>query len=136
MVTVELDLLVAFMLEPAGGTRRDQAVPARPDGEVRHRRLVGDARQRRGVAPGVGDLLVELPDIVLPRVARERRTKGDQRLHAIGMVARIFAAEHAAQAPADDDDRPVMAEAVDPLPELFERVGFGAEVEALLPAVD
>src|SRR5205085_8425512 len=46
MVAIELGFLVALMVEPARGARRDQPVPPRPDGEVRDRRLLGDPRDR------------------------------------------------------------------------------------------
>src|SRR3954454_21293913 len=132
----QLDFLVALMVETARRTRRDQPVATRPDGEMRNRRLVRDAWQRWLIDWMLRHHLIELPDIVLPRVAGKWRTQGDQRLHPSRIVARIFAAEEPAEAPADNDDRPVVAKAVDPLAQLVQRVRSGAEIETLLPAVD
>ena len=56
---------VALIVEPARGAERDDPVAARPDGQRRHRRLVGDARDRRLVDLVPGDPFVEPPDIVL-----------------------------------------------------------------------
>src|SRR5215510_1021964 len=63
MMTDELDLLVALVIEPARRAWGDEAVAPRPDGEMRHRRLVGDARDRRIIDRVPGHALVELPDI-------------------------------------------------------------------------
>ena len=52
------------------------------------------------------------------------------------MVAGELAGVEAAEAPADDQDRLLVAEAFDPLADALDRVGPGAEVPAHLPAVD
>ena len=59
-------------------------VLARPDCEVRHRRLVGDARDRRLVDLVAGDPFIEPPDIVLLRVAGEWRAQGHHRADPLG----------------------------------------------------
>ena len=79
MMAAELDRLVAFLGQAARGPRSDQPVAPRPDGKMRHRRLVGDARDRRIVDGMAGDPLVEPPDIVLPRVAGKGRSERDDR---------------------------------------------------------
>src|SRR5215469_2512908 len=103
---------------------------------MRHWRLVGDPWKRRIVDRVPGDPLVELPHIVLFGIARERRSQGDHGLHFPWMIARELAAEEAAEAPADDDDRPVVPEPADPLLELVERIRLRPQVPALLPSVD
>src|ERR1700750_2980019 len=103
---------------------------------MRDRRFLRDPWHRRIVDWVLRYLLVKLPDIVLLGIPRERRAQSDDRFHSVRMVARIFAPEEAAEAPADDHNRPVMPEAVDPLTKLVERVGPGSKVPALLPAVD
>src|SRR5436305_952405 len=98
----ELGLLVALMIESAGRARCDQSVLPRPDRKMRYRRLVRDPRQRRIVYRMLGYPLVQPPDVVLFGIARKRRSKRNHRLHAIGVVARIFASEEPAEAPAHD----------------------------------
>src|SRR5688500_16038034 len=115
MVAVHLNLMIALMIEAAGGARGDQAVAAGPQGEVGDRRLVGNARERRIGYRMLGDPFVELPHRVLARVAGEGGAKGDHRLDSIRVIAGELPCVEAAEAPADDDQRLVVAEALDPL---------------------
>lgn len=114
-MAVEFDFLVALIVEAAGRPRRNQSVAPRPQCEVRDGRLVGDPWQRRIVDPVPSDPLIEWPHPVLARVAGEWRSEGDDGSHAVGVIAGIFTAEEAAQAPADDDDLSCMAETFDAL---------------------
>ena len=52
------------------------------------------------------------------------------------MISRILAGEEPAEAPAYEDDLPLVIEALDPLAKPLDRVFTRAEVPALLPAVD
>src|SRR6476469_3071116 len=58
VMAVELDLLVPLVVQAASGARSDEPVAPRPNGEMRHRRLVGDARQWRFVDAVPRDPLV------------------------------------------------------------------------------
>ena len=114
-MTGELDFLVAFVLETARRPGCDEPVPPRPDGEMRDGRLFGNSRQRRIVDGMARYPFVERPDDILTWIAGERRAQGDYRFHPMWMVARKFAPEEAAKAPADNHDRSIMAEAIDPI---------------------
>src|SRR4051794_20706862 len=135
VMTVEFDLFVTLVLEPAGGPRGNQPVPPRPDRKMWHRRLVGYPRQRRIVDRMLRHQFIELPDVVLPGIAGKRRAQGDHRLHRFRVVAGIFTPEEAAEAPADNYYRSIMPQALDTLVKLQQRVGPGSEIPALLPAV-
>src|SRR5829696_709127 len=123
------------MVQPARGARSDEAVPARPDGEMRDGRLVSNPGERRLVHAVPGNLLVERPDGVLMGIAGEGRPKRDHRPHLVRVVARIFPREEPAEAPADEHDLTLVVQSLDALAEEVERVGPGAHVPSLLPAV-
>src|SRR6476620_9123228 len=67
MAAVDLDRDVALAFEAISCPRRDDPVPARPDSESRHRRVVGGMRDRRLVDLVRGHPGEEAPDVVLPR---------------------------------------------------------------------
>ena len=102
---VHLDRLVAFLVQPARGARRDDAVLARPESERRHRRLVGDPRDRRLVDLVPGDPFVEPPDIVLRAGRRRRASPGSPPPAPCRAWPRQLAGKKAAEAPADDQHR-------------------------------
>jgi hypothetical protein len=67
---IELDRVVPFAVLPPRAQGRDDAVPARPDGERRHRRLCGQVGlDRKRVDRMTRDNLIQPPNIVRPQIA-------------------------------------------------------------------
>ena len=123
VVAMELDLGVALMLEPARRPRRDDPVPPRP----KARCGTGGFSVIRGSGGSStlmpGDALVKRPHGVL-RAGRPKRASRASRPRApSGTRARTFAREQAAEAPADDHDRPFVAEASTSASQVVQRVG-------------
>src|SRR3954453_1957423 len=133
---VELDRLVALVLQPACRAGCDQTVPPRPQGKLGHRRLGGDARDWRLVDFVPGNHLVQPPDIVLFGIARKRRTEGDNRANPVRNCPRQLSREQPTQAPAYDQDRLTVTDLIQPLSQPLDSVGADAQVDAHLPAVN
>ena len=93
----DLDRLVALVQLAARCFGGNNPVAARPDRQGRHRRLGGGISDRRPVDRVSGDPLIELPDVVEARVARERRAERRHRAHPLRHCARQLAGEELRQ---------------------------------------
>ena len=115
VIGVDLDGLVALMVVAPRGARRDDPVPSRPQGQGRHRRLVGQVRERRLVDVVARDPLIISADVVVGlEVAGEGRAESDDRAHLPRATMRELTGEHPAEAPADQQHLAPAPDLVEP----------------------
>src|SRR6476620_8385030 len=133
---IDLDRLVDLVRTAARRTWSDDSVPAAPQGESRHRRLVGQVRKGRIVDVVTCDQLIKLADIgVGLEIAREWRAKRDDRADLLRAAMRQLPCKHAAKAPADEQELAPVLQLIDAPFQQFHRVPFRAGVQAEEPRV-